>query len=115
MHETANLRRVGRPVWPARAAVLIGAGLLLSACAGAPAVVAPEPQAHSACFESRLGCATEHNLAVLAAHPADLARPRRLTRRDPIRRDTMLAAYAHGQAKEREPKAGVARLNGATQ
>ena len=41
----------------------------------------------------RLGCASAHNLAVLAARPSDLAEPRREGPRDARRRDVQLTAW----------------------
>jgi pilus biogenesis lipoprotein CpaD len=52
---------------------------------------------------SQLGCATRHNIAVLAENPSDLMRPRRETPRDAMRRDSVLSGYFQSRAKSAAP------------
>ena len=44
------------------------------------------------------GCATQNNLAVMLADPADLKQPRKMDPADAARRDTVLEKYREGEA-----------------
>jgi hypothetical protein len=98
-----------------RALTAASGAAMLFGCAAAPSPAVHEAIAFAACPGPRAGCAIEHNLAMTVADPADLVRPRRTGRRDPMRRDAMLADYAARETQESGALIpGVARLNGGT-
>ena len=100
---------LARPGHVMAAAVLAVAGLL-AGCGGdvIPAGLDYEPIG----CDGRLGCASAHNLAVLAARPSDLVMPRREGPRDARRRETVLTAWRGD--KEAAAQGASARQQGAT-
>ncbi len=90
---------------------IAGACVLLSACGGDGLPLAQMVEVQSCC-KSCIGCAMEHNLAMLVDKPSDLAIPRKEGPRDSTRREAMLSAYrGAGQPSEggRAPQQGEAR------
>jgi len=93
-----ELTRRARRKWAAPIA-LASLCALLSACGNGFAGETAETLNPSGCASGRLGCATDQNIAALAARPSDLVRPRREQPRDAVRRDAVIAAYRQGTAR----------------
>jgi len=86
--------------WRALVPVILALSTLLAGCGG-PGTDS-RPVADAAChppekaqdYSWGLGCATQRNLAVMAANPNDLILARRATPRDAMKRDAVIGSYA---------------------
>lgn len=91
-HSTKVIVRAQR-IMRAAAAV---ACLALAACGNGFMDDQPDTEIPSGCASGRLGCVTDHNIAMAVARPSDLATPRREQPRDSLRRDAVMSAHRQG-------------------
>jgi type IV pilus biogenesis protein CpaD/CtpE len=91
--------------WATLAAVA-AACFTLTACGNGFMDDQPDTEIASGCVSGRLGCVTDHNIAMAVARPSDLATPRREQPRDSLRRDAVTSAYRQGAAPS--PAGGTA-------